>query len=50
METSCTNAKPQKTSLFKVDSGFFFPPRDDDMEINENEDDEESGSWGTDEL
>ena len=53
METSCTNAKPQKTSLFKVDSGFFFPPRDDDIDFNENSEDEDSdsvGSWGSDEL
>jgi len=47
LETSCTSAKPQKTSLFTMDSGFFFPPRDNEDTGNNEDSDNE---WGTDEL
>ena len=49
LELSCISAKPQKTSIFKMDSGFFFPPKDEDIEFDE-EAEESASSWGSDEL
>ena len=52
-ETSCTGAKPQKTSLFKMESGFFFPVRDEFLNKPSDEEGEgsgDSGSWAHDEL
>ena len=52
-ETSCTNAKPQKTSLFKMESGFFFPVRDEFLNKPSDAEEEvegDAGSWAQDEL
>ena len=52
-ETSCTNAKPQKTSLFKMESGFFFPVRDEFLNKPSDAGEEvegDSDSWSHDEL
>ena len=50
LETSCTTSRPQKTSLFKIDSGFFFPPRDEFMTDSQSETDESSEGKINDEL
>ena len=52
-ETSCTYAKPKKTSLFKMESGFFFPVREEFLKKHSDAEEEvegDSGSWAHDEL
>ena len=45
MEASCQDNNKQKTSLWSIDSGYFFPIRDDMVEKAEDRD-----SWHNDEL
>ena len=47
MEVTCVENEKRKISLWKMDSGFFFPARE--PEVRQDEADEES-SWGNDEL
>jgi len=39
METSCVDNGKQKTSLWSVDSGFFFPLKERDEAADEADDD-----------
>lgn len=41
MEVACHSSVKQKTNLWKVDSGFFFPSRGDDQDNNSSIDDDE---------
>ena len=45
MEVSCIPHSKQKTTLWSIDSGFFFPTRED--EVKEDDEDEESEGKGS---
>ncbi len=41
MEASCTTGIKQKLALWSIDSGFFFPLREDDPANNQTQSDDE---------